>query len=53
MVGGLHVNNLNMKDTHITFTTLKQENDGKIVSKGGYNGLHEGERLQYTQQKQN
>jgi hypothetical protein len=50
-VGGLHVNNLNMKDTHITFTTLKQEDGGKIVSKGGYNGLHEGERLGHTKNK--
>lgn len=31
-----------MKNTHITFKTFKKEEDGKISSKGGYNGLHEG-----------
>lgn len=50
-VGGLQVRNLNMKNTHITFTTLKQDDNGKITSKGGYNGLHEGERREQLQKK--
>lgn len=41
---GFSVKDLKLKDTHITFTTLKQEKDGKIYSLGGYNGLHEIER---------
>lgn len=40
-----------MKNTHITFTTLKQDDNGKITSKGGYNGLHEGERREQLQKK--